>query len=179
MLHHYTDLIRKFDAVPIEKIASFFHDNADQIDTLIQLYQAYNKHILHAQSNRIQELKQAIISITADDAWSDMEGLELVYEDFSPAMMITGGFASGAGEALHTFNLFLTAPDQLSWSHYEDQIISRYTKHEPVIQGRRTILPIGTIPGHDTSAILHALEDAYTLLSELTVSNFLPTLTSH
>lgn len=179
MLHHYTELVRKFDAVPIENIATFFHDNADQIDTLIQLYQGYNKHILNAQSKRITELKQVITNITADDSWSDMEGLDLAYEHFNPAMMITGGFASGAGEALHTFNLFLTAPDQASWSHYEDAIISRYTKHEPIIQGNRTILPIGAISGHDTNAILSALEAAYTLLSELTVNNFLPTLTSH
>jgi hypothetical protein len=179
MMSHYTELIKKFGTQHVESIASFFHEHGDQIDTLIQLYQAYNKQVLNAQTRRIEEIKQAISNLTEDQDWRDEEGLELSYDQFSPAMVITGGFSSAPGDALDTFNIYLTTPDNHSWSYYEDRLISRYPQQEPIIHENRTILPIAAIPGNDANAIVNALVEVYNFLSELTVHTFLHSLTSH
>ena len=179
MMKHYSNFIKNFDALPIEDVASFFHENADQIDTLVQLYQAYNKHILNTQTKRIHVIKQAISVLTTDEEWSDMEGLELTYDQFIPNITITAGFASGATNPLNTFNIRLMIPDIHSWNHYENHLINRYPAQEPIIQGDMTILDIAAIPGHETAAILHTLEEVYTFLSGLTVNTFLHSLTSH
>jgi hypothetical protein len=179
MMNHYTNFIKNFDALPIEDVASFFHDNADQIDTLIQLYQAYNKHILNTQAKRIHELKQAITAITTDNEWSDMEGLELTYDQFIPNITITAGFVSGATEPLHTFNIQISVQDDHSWNHYENHLINHYPGQEPVIKDNSTILNIAAIPGNETTLILSTLEEVYSFLSSLTVNTFLHSLTSH
>jgi hypothetical protein len=179
MMNHYTNFIKNFDALPIEDVAGFFHEHSDQIDTLIQLYQAYNKHILNTQAKRIHALKQAITVITTDDEWSDMEGLELTYDQFIPNIDITAGFASSATDPLHTFNIQLIVPDIHSWNHYENHLIKRYPTQEPIIQGERTILNIAAIPGNETTLILSTLEEVYAFLSSLTVNTFLHSLTSH
>ncbi|ACU57568.1 hypothetical protein [Chitinophaga pinensis] len=179
MMNHYTNFIKDFDALPIEDIANFFHDNAGQIDTLIQLYQAYNKRILNIQCKRIHELKQAITTITTDDQWSDMEGLELTYDQFMPNITITGGFASNATDPLHTFNIEISVPDDHSWNHYENHLISRYPGQEPIIKGDSTILHIAARPGNETTTILSTLEEVYSFLSSLTVNTFFHSLTSH
>ncbi|TWV94306.1 hypothetical protein [Chitinophaga pinensis] len=179
MMNYYTNFIKNFDMLPVEDVAGFFHDNAGQIDTLIQLYQAYNKHILQTQCKRIQALKQAITIITTDDEWSDMEGLELTYDQFIPDIAITAGFASGATDPLHTCNIQLIVPDGSSWSYYEKHLRERYPAQEPVTQGNSICLHIASIPGNETALILSNLEEVYSFLSGLTVNTFLHSLTSH
>jgi len=179
MINRYTELLNTFDKQPTELLASYFHDHAERIDSLIQLYEAYNRHVMNIQSKRIRELKHAINNSTPDTHWSDMEGLELVYEHSAPAATIRASFASTAKDPLGQFNIHISTPDMRSWNYYEDHIMSRYTCQEPVIMGDKTIVQVMSIPGQQTDRILSALEELCSFLSQLTVQTFLYPLTSN
>ena len=179
MTAHYTQLLDTFDQTPIEDWAFYFHDNAERIDTLIRFYEADNKHVMNAQAKRICALKKSICDLTGDHRWSDMEGLELTYDDFEPVLYIRGSFNSTAADPLGTFNIHILAPTVQAWNHYENQLLSRYTEQEPLIAGNKTILQVFTAPGQQEKQILEALQEVYLFLSSLSLKNFLLPLTSH
>lgn len=179
MTDRYTKLLDTFEGIPAEEWGAYFHENAGRIDTLIRLYEAYNKHVMNAQARRIHELKKSISHLTGDDHWSDIEGLEITYHVYEPALFIRGSFSSLPEDPLGTFSIHLITHTIQAWNHYEDQLLSNYTKHEPIIKGNKTILPVASIPGQQTDRILAALQDAYKRTSSLTVRNFSITLTSH
>ncbi|SDF02044.1 hypothetical protein [Chitinophaga filiformis] len=179
MITHYTELLDTFDKAPIEDWAAYFHDNAERIDTLIKFYEAYNKHVMNAQAKRIHEIKKSICQITGDNRWSDLEGLELSYDEFEPRIYIRGSFNSTAEDPIATFNIHILAPTVQAWNHYENQLLSRYTAQEPLIAGNKTILQVFTAPGQQEKQILEALQEVYLFVSSLTLKNFLHPLTSH
>jgi len=179
MTDHYTELLHTFEQTPMEDLACYFHDNAESIDSLIQLYEAYNKHVMNAQAKRIRELRKSICQLTEDDAWSDMEGLELSYNDFEPRIYIQAGFTSNAADPLATFSIHILAPTVQAWNHYEDRLLDHYTAQEPLIIGNKTILQVFTVPGQQREQVLKALQEVYLFLSSLTSRNFFPSLTSH
>lgn len=179
MIDRYTELLATFDEIDVKHWASYFHDNAERIDTLIKLYEAYNKHVMNAQARRIHELKTILSNITADNHWSDMEGLELTYNHFDPALNIRGSFTSTAKDPLGTFSIHIITPTIQAWNHYEDQLLSHYTEQEPLILGNKTILQVTTIPGQQEEQILAALQEVYLFISSLSFKTFLHPLTSH
>jgi hypothetical protein len=179
MINRYTELLATFDEIDVEHWAGYFHDNTERIDTLIKLYEAYNKHVMNAQARRIHEIKTILSNITADKHWSDMEGLELTYSHFSPALQIRGGFTSTAENPLGTFSIHIITPTIQAWNHYEDQLLSHYTEQEPLILGNKTILQVTTIPGQQEERILAALQEVYLFVSSGSFKTFLHPLTSH
>lgn len=179
MTDRYTNLLETFDETPIEEWGFYFHNNAERIDTLIKFYEAYNKHVMNAQARRIHELKENICRLTNDEQWSDVEGLEITYHVYEPALFIRGSFTSAPDDPLGTFSIYLITPTIQAWNHYEDQLLNRYTHQEPLIAGNKTILPVATIPGQQTETILTTLKEAYKFTSSLTFKNFLHSLTSH
>lgn len=179
MIDHYTKLLAAFEENSMDHLASYFHDNAEKIDTLIKLYEAYNRYVMNAQAKRIRGIKKVISNITADRHWSDMEGLELTYNHFDPPLHIRGSFTSTAKDPLGTFCINILAPTMQAWNYYEDQLLSHYTHQEPLILGNKTILPVVTIPGRQTQQVLTALQEVHSFLSSLTPKTFLHPLTSH
>jgi hypothetical protein len=179
MVNRYTELLANFEAQPVYHLSTFFHEHAAQIDTLIQLYEVYNRHVMNVQNARIRELHKMIRMRTGDDAWSDMEGLELTYDHFDPALCIRGGFVATPEDPLSTFTIHIITPDIQAWNHYEDQLLQQYPGKEPLILGNKTLLPVLSIPGQDTAMVLSALEEVYTCLSSLHLRTFLVSLTSH
>lgn len=179
MIDHYTELLHTFEQTPMEDLASYFHDNAEKIDTLIQLYETYNRHVMNAQAKRIHELRESICQLTGDAAWSDIEGLELSYDNFEPRLYIQGGFTSNAEDPLAIFTIHILAPTVQAWNHYEDELLSQYTAQEPLIVGNKTILQISTVPGQQQEAVLKALQEVYLFVSSFSLKTFLPSLTSH
>ncbi|MBW8688184.1 hypothetical protein [Chitinophaga rhizophila] len=179
MKNDYSNFIKQMGMLPPENLASFFHEYAAQIDDFIQLYEAYNRQIMQVQSVRIAELKAAICRITSDTDWEDMEGLELTYEQFSPAVTITGSFEAGAGAPLSAFSIRLIMPDIHSWRYYEVGVSREYPAYTAVQKGERVVVTVAGLPGEDTDKILTTLEEVYTYLSGLTVQTFLHSLTSH
>jgi hypothetical protein len=179
MIAHYTELLDTFDKTPIEDWAFYFHDNAERIDTLIKFYEAYNKHVMNAQAKRIHEIKKSICRLTGDNHWSDIEGLELNYDDFEPRLYIRGSFSSIPEDPLGTFHIHILAPTVQAWNHYENQLLNRYSEQEPLIAGNKTILQVFAAPGQQEKQLLEALQEVYLYVSSLTLKNFLPSLTSH
>jgi hypothetical protein len=179
MINRYTELLATFDEIDVEQWAGYFHDNAERIDTLIKLYEAYNKHVMNVQAKRIHELKQIISNITADSHWSNMEGLELTYNHFSPPLQISGSFTSTAKDPLGTFSIHIVTPTIQAWNHYEDQLLSHYTDQEPLILDNKTILQVITLPGQQEEQILAALQEVCLFISRLSFKTFLHPLTSH
>lgn len=179
MIDRYTKLLNTFDEISADQWASFFHGNAARIDTLISLFEGYNRQVMNTQVKRLREIKKLISNITADNHWSDMEGLELTYDHFDPPLHIGGCFISGAGNALETFSIDISTPTIQAWNHYEDMLMNRYTKHEPVIMGNKTILTIITLPGQQEEQILEALQEVHFFLSSLRSRSFSASLTSH
>ena len=179
MITHYTNLLDAFDKTQIEDWAFYFHNNAERIDTLIKFYEAYNKHVMNAQAKRIRALKKSICQLSGDHRWSDMEGLELTYDDFEPRLYIRGSFNSTPADPLGIFNIHIIAPTVQAWNHYENQLLSRYTEQEPLIADNKTILQVFTASGQQEKQILEALQEVYLFLSSLSLKNFLLPLTSH
>ncbi len=179
MIDRYTELLNTFDEITAFEWASFFHDNAARIDTLVSLFEGYNRQVMNTQAKRLREFKKLISNITNDNHWSDMEGLELTYHHFNPRIQIRASFHSGVGNALATFSIEISTPTIQAWNHYEDKLIARYTQHEPVIMDNKTILPIITLPGGDEKQILATLQDLHSLLSSLSFRTFSHSLTSH
>jgi len=179
MINRYTELLNTFEKQSTEQLPAYFYEHADQIDALIQLYEAYNRQVMNIQSKRIRELKSAIIALTGDHHWTDMEGLELVHTYLEPQVTIRAGFASAPKDPLGHFSIQITTPDIRSWNYYEDHLISHYSCQEPRITGNRTTVQVTSIPGQHTERILHALEEVHTFLSQLTLKTFLYPLTSN
>lgn len=179
MIDRYTELLNTFDEISADQWASFFHDNAARIDTLVSFFEAYNRQVMNTQAKRLRQIKKLISNITADNNWSDMEGLELTYNHFDPPLHIRGSFTSGVGNALETFNIDISTPTIQAWNHYEDMLINHYPQQEPVIMGNKTILPIVSLPGHHEDLILTALQELHNFLSSLRSRTFSHSLTSH
>jgi hypothetical protein len=179
MIDRYTELLNTFDEISVDQWASFFHDNAARIDTLVTLFEGYNRQVMNTQAKRLREIKKLISNITADNHWSDIEGLELTYQHFNPPLYIRGSFTSGVGNALETFSIDISTPTIQAWNHYEDMLINHYPEHEPVIMDNKTILPIVTLPGNQEEQILAALQEVHKFLSSLHSRTFSHSLTSH
>ncbi|PWV54531.1 hypothetical protein [Chitinophaga sp. S165] len=179
MIDRYTELLNTFDEITAFEWASFFHDNAARIDTLVSLFEGYNRTVMNTQAKRLRELKRLIRNITNDDHWTDMEGLELTYHHFNPPLHIRGSFHSGVGNALATFSIEISTPTIQAWNHYEDQLINHYTNHEPVIMDNKTILHIATLPGEQEDRILATLMELHFFISSLSFRTFSHSLTSH
>jgi hypothetical protein len=179
MVKDYIKLLAAAEEKTSDQLSILFHENAEKIDTLIQLYDAYNRHIINTQAKRIRALKKTIRSITGDINWSDAEGLELEYNHFSPPVTIIAGFESTQGNPLGKFNIYITTPTIQAWNHYEDKLLNTYTNTEPQIIGNNTTLPVNSLPGDHEEQILTTLHQAYTLLSSLAFSPLFHSLTSH
>lgn len=179
MLPDYSQLLATFASQPNDALSAYFSVNAEQIDTLIQLYNEYNRHILQLQEIRIQELNTAIAGMTNDQQWKDNEGLELEYHYPNPAISIIAGFESDNGDPFAKFNIYITTPNIQSWNHYEDKLLTVCPEKDPQIAGNKTILLINSLSGHDNDQLLEALRATYALLSSLTFARISYSLTSY
>lgn len=171
MTEKFADLLIAFKEQSIKQLSEFFYDNAEEIDSLVQLYTAFNQQTTKQQVKRIRELKWVLQTITKDRNWKDHEGIELYYNQFNtgrPSITVEGGFESTKGDALGKFVIKITTKTIQAWNHYEDQLMKDYPSTEPIIAGDMTILVVNTIWGNDVTEILDALLKVHTYLVSLT-----------
>jgi hypothetical protein len=173
MTEQLADLLATFAKQSNRELSEYFYDNAEKIDSLIQLYTAFNRQTTQLQVTRIRELKWAIRNITNDPDWKDQDELELQYSRFNterPHILLEGGFESGRGNALGKFVIRIRTKTIQGWNHYEDQLMADFPFIEPEIVGDATILVVNTILGNDVTEILEALMKVQTYLTGLTNS---------
>lgn len=171
MKEQLADLLTTFTQQSNRQLSEYFYDNAEQLDSLIQLYTAFNLQTTQLQVKRIRELRWTIRTITKDCNWRDQDGLELQYSQFNeerPLILLEGGFESIRGNALGKFIIKITTKTIQAWNYYEDQLMNDYPSIEPIIAGDTTTLVINTIRGNDITEILEALMHAQTYLGRLT-----------
>ena len=179
MISQYCKLLQTFQCQPNDELSTYFSAHAEQIDTLIQLYNEYNHRILTLQEARLSKIKAEIEHITNDRQWQNNEGLELEYHYPYPSISIEAGFESANGDPFAKFNIYITTPSIQSWNHYEDKLLSTYPDKDPQIADNKTLLLINSIPGHENEPILKVLRSAYAFLSSLTFIKISYPLTSH
>jgi hypothetical protein len=173
MTEQLADLLTTFTKQSNRELSEYFYDNAGKIDSLIQLYTAFNRQTTQLQVTRIRELKWAIRNITNDPDWKDQDELELQYSRFNaerPLILLEGGFESARGNALGKFVIRIRTKTIQAWNHYEDQLVTDFPFVEPQIVGDATILMVNTIWGNDVTKILEALMKVQTYLTALTNS---------
>ncbi|SEW04180.1 hypothetical protein SAMN05428988_1511 [Chitinophaga sp. YR573] len=173
MTEQLADLLTTFAKQSNRELSEYFYDNAEKIDSLIQLYTAFNRQTTQLQITRIRELKWAIRSITGNPDWKDQDELELQYSRFNtdrPLILVEGGFESARGDALGKFIIRIRTKTIQAWNYYEDQLMKDFPLIEPEIVGDETILVVNSIRGNDLTEILEALMKAQTYLIGLTNS---------
>jgi hypothetical protein len=171
MTEQLADLLTTFALQSNKQLSEYFYDNAEQLDSLVQLYTAFNQQTTHLQVKRIRELKWTIQTITRDRNWKDQDGLELQYSQFNetlPLILLEAGFESTKGNALGKFVIKISTRTIQAWNYYEDLLIKDYPSTEPVIAGDSTTLVINIIRGNDITELLEALINAQTYLVGLT-----------
>jgi hypothetical protein len=171
MTEQLADLLKTFTEQSNKQLSEYFYDNADQLDALVQRYNAYNQQITNLQVKRIRELRWTIQTITKDLNWRDQDGLELQYSQFNterPLILLEGGFESTKGYALGKFVIKITTRTIQAWNYYEDQLMTDYPSIEPIIAGDTTSIVINTISGNDITEMLEALISVQTYLMDIT-----------
>jgi hypothetical protein len=174
MREQFADLLTTFSEQSNKQLSEYFYDNAEQLDSLIQLYNAFNHQTTQLQIKRIRELRWTIRTITRDPNWRDQDGLELQYSQSNtdrPLILIEGGFESIRGNALGKFVIKITTKTIQAWNYYEDQLMNDHPSLEPIIAGDATTLVVNTIRGNDITEILEALMHVQTYLEGLTKYN--------
>jgi len=173
MTEQLADLLTTFTKQSNKELSEYFYDNAEKIDSLIQLYTAFNRQTTQLQITRIRELKWAIRSITGNPDWKDQDELELQYSRFNtdcPLILLEGGFESARGNALGKFVVRIRTKTIQAWNYYEDQLTKDFPFIEPEIAGDATIMVVNTIRGNHLTEILGALMKVQTYLVRLTNS---------
>src|SRR4051812_13200409 len=111
MTEQLADLLTTFTKQSNKELSEYFFDNAEKIDSLIQLYTHFNQQITLQQVKRIRELKRIVQALTGDYDWHDNEGLDLLYSQYNtelPLILMEGGFESTKGNALGKFVVKIT-----------------------------------------------------------------------
>lgn len=173
MTEQLADLLTTFQQQSKKQLSEFFYDNAAEIDSLVQLYSAFNQQTTQLQVKRIRELIWTIRTITKDANWRDQDGLELQYCQFNterPQILLEGGFESIKGNALGKFVIKISTKTIQAWNYYEDQLMKDYPSIEPLIAEDTTTLIVNTIRGNDITEILEALMNVQTYLMRFTNS---------
>lgn len=174
MTEHLADLLTTFTQQSNRQLSEYFYDNSEKIDSLVQLYTAYNQQTTRQQVRRIRELRWTVQTITKDRNWRDQDGLELQYSQFNierPLILLEGSFDSTKGNALGRFVIKITTKSIQAWNYYEDQLMKDYPSIEPVIAGDATSLIVNIIWGNDITEILEALMKVQSYLISLTKHN--------
>lgn len=171
MTEQLADLLAAFTKQSNKELSEYFFDNAEKIDSLIQLYTHFNQQTTQLQVKRIRELKRIVQTLTGDYDWQSPEGLELQYSQYNvelPVILLEGGFESTKGNALGKFVVRITTRTIQAWNYYEDQLMEDFPAIEPIITGDKTTLIVNTINGNDETKILGALMTIHTYLVMLT-----------
>jgi hypothetical protein len=169
MTEQLADLLTTFARQSNTQLSEFFFDNSEKLDSLVQLYGAFNQQTTAAQMRRIRELKRAL----HDPNWRVQEGLELIYCQFNterPLIIIEGGFESTRGNTSGKFIIRIITRTIQAWNYYEDQLMKDFPSIEPVIGGDKTTLVVNTIWGDDETEIISALMNVQHYLLALTDS---------
>ncbi|SFD20685.1 hypothetical protein SAMN05518672_1011043 [Chitinophaga sp. CF118] len=174
MTEQLADLLTTFTCQSNKQLSEYFYDNSGKIDSLIQLYSAFNRQTTQLQIKRIQELRWAIQTITNDRNWTAPDGLELqciLYNTALTPIILEGGFESTKGNPLGKFVIRITTKTIQAWNYYEDQLMKDYPSIEPIIADDTTTLEVNTIWGNDIPEIMESLMSVYTYLQGLTNHN--------
>lgn len=174
MTEQLADLLITFTQQSNKQLSEYFFDNSEKIDSLVQLYTAFNQQTTRQQVRRIRELRWILQTITRDRNWRDQDGLELQYSQFNlerPLILLEGGFESTKGNALGKFVIKIATKSIQAWNYYEDQLMKDYPSLEPIIAGDTTTLIVNTIWGNDVTEMLQALITVQTYLEGLTKYN--------
>lgn len=164
------DLIRIFEEQAPNDLSHFFYDNAIAIDQLIQQYESWNLSNTRQQMQRIHEIRKGIRQRTADNGWTDIDGLDICYQFMRPgvpAINIEAGFTATRTQAAGEFVINITTTGIQAWNHYEDKLLQVYREYEPVIAMQKTVLRVAAIGGTEQDKILEALQQVYAFLHKL------------
>jgi hypothetical protein len=164
------DLIRIFEEQAPNDISHFFYDNAIAIDQLIQQYESWNLANTRQQMQRIHEIRKSIRQRTADNGWTDIDGLDICYQFKRvgvPAINIEAGFTATRTQAAGEFVINITTTGIQAWNHYEDKLLQVYREYEPVIAMQKTVLRVAAIGGAEQDKIIEALQQVYVFLHKL------------
>ncbi|RFM31000.1 hypothetical protein [Chitinophaga silvisoli] len=164
------DLIRIFEEQAPNDLSHFFYDNAIAIDQLIQQYESWNLSNTRQQMQCIHEIRKGIRQRTADNGWTDIDGLDICYQFMRPgvpAINIEAGFTATRTQAAGEFVINITTTGIQAWNHYEDKLLQVYREYEPVIAMQKTILRVAAIGGAEQDKILEALQQVYAFLHKL------------
>ena len=171
MTEQLADLLTTFTQQSNKQLSEYFYDNAEKIDSLVQLYTTFNQQTIRQQVKRIRELRWTVQTLTKDRNWRDQDGLELQYSQFNldrPLILLEGCFESTKGNPLGKFIIKISTKSIQAWNYYEDQLMKDYPSIEPIIGGDATTLIVNTIWGNDVTQILEALISVQTYLIGLT-----------
>jgi hypothetical protein len=152
------------------QLSDFFYDNSGRIESVIELFNEYNRRIETIQNTRIAALKEKI-SVVTNVNWDDWEGWDLVYATFNkskPKIGIEASFKSTKGNALGKFNIYITTWNLQDWNYYEKSILTTFPTKKLEKVDSRAKLHIETILDNDEDLILRTLSTIYDYLYELT-----------
>jgi hypothetical protein len=152
------------------QLSNFFFDNSSKIESIIELYNEYNRRIEAIQAERIAAIKEKISEVTKA-SWDDWEGWDLVYATFNsnkPKIGIEASFDSTKENALGKFNIYITTWNLQDWNYYEKNILSKFPTKKLEKVDNRAKLYIDTILDNDEDLILKSLVSIYDFLYELT-----------
>lgn len=161
------------DAFENNKLSQFFSNNSEKIDDLVRLYDKYKQRTFVAQKDRIEELRQRIISQTEDNSWWAYEGWDLGNNSFNkntnnPLIGIESSYKAQNNNPLGTFRIFITAWKIKDFKPYEFELRQRFpdnfldkTKED------RVYLHMDVIEDDNEDLIIEKLATYYKILSEL------------
>jgi len=154
-----------------EKLADYFYDNSDKIDSLIELYEKYNNRTLDIQIQRISELKEAISEHTENSDWWIWEGWDLGYNNAKttkPKIGIECSYEETKGKPLGKFKIYLTAWNLKDWSFYEQSILSQFPSKYLDKPNGRAFLHMDIIDDDNEELIIERLSEYCNFLQQLT-----------
>ena len=152
------------------QLSDFFYDNSSRIESVIELYNEFNRRITAIQNDRIAAIKEKISEVTKA-TWDDWEGWDLVYATFNtnkPKIGIEASFDSTKGNALGKFNIYITTWNLQDWNYYEKDILTKFPTKKLEKLDNRAKLYMDTILDNDEDLILKTLTTIYDYLYGLT-----------
>lgn len=154
-----------------EKLADYFFDNSNRIETMINLYEKYKKRTLEIQIQRIAELRESLTEQTNNSDWWIHEGWDLGYTNSKtskPRIGIECSFSETRGKALGEFKIYITSWDLKEWAFYEEKILNRYPNKYLDKPENRAFLHMDVIEDDNEVEIFEKLIEYYNFLQELT-----------
>ncbi len=155
-----------------EKLDDYFYDNSKRIESLIELYEKYNKRTFDIHSQRIAELREKIAELTESNDWTIWEGWDLVYNDSKtnkPKIGIECSFNKTKEKPLGKFKIFITTWKLNAWAYYEEKVLKQFPNKFLDKTSNRAFLHMDVIEDDNEELILKQLKSYYDFLVTLTM----------